>query len=76
LTRDNGNVLYNRISAKGYKECQNDILAVSGMAEDIRDALLDYQVCDDKAYAAALSLKLVCFDRWPSNRRYMTRIAD
>ena len=32
------------IGAQGYKECQDDILAVSGMAEDIRDALLEYQV--------------------------------
>jgi hypothetical protein len=37
-------VLYNRVSAKGYEESKDDILAVSGMAEDIQDALLEYQV--------------------------------
>ena len=41
---DNGIVLHNRVSVDGYEECQGDILAVSGMAEDIRDALLEYQV--------------------------------
>jgi len=42
-------VLYNRISIQGYKECQGDILSVSGIGEDIRDALLEYQVGGDKA---------------------------
>jgi hypothetical protein len=50
-------VLYDRINAQGYEECQDDILAVSGMAEDIRDALLDYQVGDDKAYTTIAPLK-------------------
>ena len=45
---DNGVVLYNRVSVDGYEECQGDILAVSGMAEDIRDALLEYQVGSGK----------------------------
>ena len=49
--RDTGNVLYHRITTEGYKESQDDIQAVSGIAEDIRDALLDYQVCSDKPYA-------------------------
>jgi len=33
-----------------YEESQDDIQAVSGIAEDIHDALLDYQVCRDKPY--------------------------
>jgi hypothetical protein len=70
---DSGNTLYNHISAEDYEECQDDTLAVSGMVEDIRDALLDYQVGDDEAYAAVVSLKLGRIDRWPSNGRYMTR---
>ena len=37
-------MLFNRISADGYEQCQSDILTVSAMAEDIRDALLEYQV--------------------------------
>ena len=47
LIRDNGNTLYNRINTEGYQESEDDIQAVSGIAEDIRDALLDYQVCDN-----------------------------
>ena len=44
MVRDNGVVLYSRVSAQGYEECQGDILAVSEMVEDFRDALLEYQV--------------------------------
>jgi len=51
-------MLHNRINAKGYEECQEDILAVSGMAEDVRDALLDYQVSDDKTGVVIISLML------------------
>ena len=47
LIRDTGNVLYNHITAEGYEESQDDIQAVSRIAEDIRDALLDYQVCNE-----------------------------
>jgi len=49
-------MVYDRISTEGYKESQDDIQAVSGIAEDIRDALLDYQVCSDKAYTARMQL--------------------
>ena len=44
LIKDDGLILYNRVSAQGYEECQDDILTVSGIAEDIRDTLLEYQV--------------------------------
>ena len=37
-------MLRDRVNIQGYEGSQDDILAVSGMAEDIRDALLDYQV--------------------------------
>jgi len=46
--RDAGNVLYNRINTEGYKESQDDIQVASGIAEDIRDALLEYQVRSNK----------------------------
>ena len=72
---DDGNILHNRISTQDYEQCQDDIMTVSGMAEDIRDALLDYQVCGDKAYAAVVPLKSRRFDRWPSNGRCTTRVA-
>jgi len=37
-------MLYDRVNAEGYEECQGDIAAVSVMAEEIQDALLEYQV--------------------------------
>ena len=43
-------MLHARINAEGYKESQDDIQTVSEIAEDIRDALLDYQVCSNKPY--------------------------
>ena len=51
LIGDNGVVLYHRFNVEGYQECQGDILTVSGMAEDIRDALLEYQVSGSKFHA-------------------------
>ena len=64
--RDNGKVLYDRISSQGYKECQDVILAVSGMAEDIRDALLDYRVGNDTPYAAVMLLNRAVFTDGPA----------
>ncbi|KAF9645139.1 hypothetical protein BDM02DRAFT_3189954 [Thelephora ganbajun] len=49
LIEDNGNVLSNRINAQGYKESQDDIQAVSAMADDIRDAVVDYQMAQQRA---------------------------
>ncbi|KAF9652211.1 hypothetical protein BDM02DRAFT_3161863 [Thelephora ganbajun] len=49
LIEYNGNVLYNRINAQGYKECQDDIQAASSMAGDIQDAIIDYQVSLQRA---------------------------
>jgi len=76
LIGDTGNVLYNRINTEGRKESQEDIQAASRIADDICDALLDYQVCSDRPYATGVQLKLGHFDRWHSNRRYMTRTAS
>jgi len=73
---DIGNALYDRMSAEDYEESQDDIQAVSRIAEDIRDALLDYQVCSEKWYVTGVELKFERFDRWHNNRRYMTRIAS
>ena len=58
MIRDTGNVLYNRINTEDYKESQDDVQAVSEIADDIRDALLDYQVCSDKPYATVVQLNL------------------
>ncbi|KAF9645039.1 hypothetical protein BDM02DRAFT_3120843, partial [Thelephora ganbajun] len=44
LINDNGNMLYHRINTQGYNECQDDIQAASAMADDIRDAIIDYQM--------------------------------
>jgi len=76
LIVDTGNVLYDRMSTEDYEESQDDIQAVSRIAEDIRDALLDYQVCSEKQYATEVQLKFERFDRWHNNRRYMTRTAS
>ena len=54
LIKDAGDVLCNRINTEGYEESQDDIQAVSGIAEDIRDALLDYQVYSDTPYATGV----------------------
>ena len=51
LIGDTGNVLYNRMNTNGYEESQADIQAVSRIAEDIHDAILNYQVCSEKSYA-------------------------
>ena len=67
LIRDNGIALYNRVSVQGYEECQSDILAVSAIAEDIRDALLEYQVSCEESHAAVVSLKFGCFNRRSGN---------
>ena len=56
MIRDTGNVLYSRINTEDYKESQDDIEAVSGIAENIRDALLDYQVCRDRPYTTVVQL--------------------
>ena len=63
LIKDGGDVLYNRINTEGYKESLDDIQTASGIAVDIRDALLDYQVRSDKPYATGVQLKLGHFDR-------------
>ena len=76
LIVDTGNVLYDRMSTEDYEESQDDIQAVSRIAEDIRDVLFDYQVCGDKPYATGVKLKFGRFDRWYNNRRYTTRAAS
>ena len=56
MIRDAGNMLYNRINTEDYKESQEDIQAVSEIADDIRGALLDYQVCSDRPRATVVRL--------------------
>ena len=76
MIRDNAILLYNRVSVDGYEECQDDITTVSGMAEDIRDALLEYQVGGEKFHAAVVSLNFGWLDRRFNKGRYLTRIAN
>ena len=59
--RDNGIALYKCVSIQGYEDCQSDILAVSEMGEDIRDALLEYQVSCERSYVAVASLSFTWF---------------
>ena len=37
-------MIYSRINVQDYKECQDDVQAASEMMDDIRDAVIDYQV--------------------------------
>ena len=47
-------------------ESQDDALEVSGIAEDIRDALLEYQVGDDEPCAVAGPLNRGVLTGWPT----------
>jgi len=42
--RDKAKALYERTVTDGYVEVEADVLAVSGLAEDLRDVVLEYQV--------------------------------
>ena len=75
LIVDTGNVLYDRMSTEDYEESKDDIQAVSRIAEDIRDALLDYQVCSNEPYVTWVQL-MGRFGRWHSNRQYTIRTAS
>ncbi|KAF9645044.1 hypothetical protein BDM02DRAFT_3263177 [Thelephora ganbajun] len=48
LINDKGNTLYNRINGQGYNESQDDVQAASAMADDIRDAIVDYQMAQQR----------------------------
>ena len=76
MIRDNAIVLHDRVSVREYEQCQDDILAVSGMAEDIRDALLNYQVGRELSHMAVVSLKLGRYYRRSSNGQFMTRTVN
>ena len=56
LIRDNG---------QGHEEYQDNMQAVSAMADDIRDAVVDYQVGGYNAYVTAVSPRSEYHDRWP-----------
>jgi len=58
LIRDNADALCARINVQDYEECPNDIMVASGIAEDIRVALLDYQVGCNKVHTTVTPLKL------------------
>ena len=76
MVGNNAAVLYDRVSVQGYEECQDDILAVSEMAEDIRDAFLEYQVRGETFRAAIVLLRVRRSNRLSSNGRYTNKIAD
>jgi len=42
--RDKAKAIYERTVTEGYAEVEADVLAVSGLAEDLRDVILEYQV--------------------------------
>jgi len=63
LIRDAGIVLRDRINTEDYEESQDDVRAASGITEDIRDALLEYQVRIDEPYTTEVRLKSRHLDR-------------
>ena len=72
--KDNAKGLYERVAAEGYTENEADIVAVSGLVEDLRDVLLEYWVSIQEADPATGSLKLEFLPRWHNDRRFTTRI--
>jgi hypothetical protein len=42
--RDRANILYDRIATEGYVQNDGDIVAVSGLTEDLRDLLFEHRV--------------------------------
>ncbi|KAF9784529.1 hypothetical protein BJ322DRAFT_851232 [Thelephora terrestris] len=47
--KDRATGLYQRVTAEGYVEEEGDIVAVSGVAEDLRSVLLGYQMTQQQA---------------------------
>ena len=56
--KDQAKGLYERVTAEGYEEGEEDIVAVSGLAEDLRDVFLEYWVGIQKTVTIVGSLKL------------------
>ena len=48
-------MIYSRINVQDYKECQDDVQAASAMMDDIRDAVIDYQVGGYEPYTVFAS---------------------
>lgn len=61
------------VNTQCHMECQDDVQAV-WITEDIRGALLDSRLGGDNL-GDRRATKLGCFDKWPSDRRYMIKIA-
>ena len=72
--RDKVKELHGRVTVEGYVENEGDVVVTSGLAEDIRDVLLEYRVSTQKVDTVVVSLKPWFSNRWHNNRRYMTRI--
>ena len=66
-------MLYDRINAQGYEECPGDVQTVSAMVDNIRDAVIDYQVGTREIHIVTMQPKLKYSDRWPCNERYIRR---
>jgi len=70
-------VLHDRIAAEGYVEHEGDITAASGLAEDLRDILLEYwvSIIQKSRYDRRVA-ETGCLNRWHSNRQCTIRIVD
>lgn len=56
--KDKAKEFYERVTVEGYVENEEDIAAVSGFAEDLRDVLLEYRVSIQRDGTTVRSLKL------------------
>ena len=56
--KDKAKEFYERVTVEGYVENEEDIAAVSGFAEDLRDVLLEYRVSIQRDDTTVRSLKL------------------
>ena len=74
--KDEAKGLYDRVTAEGYKEGEGDVVTVSGLAEDLRDVLLEYWVGIQKAVTIFGSLKPLFLYRRHNNRRFTNKIVD
>lgn len=75
--KDKAKGLYDRVTAEGYKEGEGDVVTVSGLAEDLRDVLLEYWVgIQKKAVTIFGSLKPLFLYRRHNNRRFTKKIVD
>ena len=73
--KDRAKQLYKHIAVDGHTEDEGDVAAVSGLAEDLRDVLLEYWVSINlRRSRRHLVAETVVSARWCNNRKFTIRI--